>query len=101
MSDLRARISGVSIGGLLSAEGESVGLHAWIEKVDFERMICDGSVLAQKLIEPLFGDGAGARRIHITAAIVSGRNISRLDGSVSAPTATSRSKCSSVCSRLR
>jgi hypothetical protein len=36
-------------------------------------MVCDGSALAQKLIEPLFGDGAGARRIHITAVIVSGR----------------------------
>ena len=57
----------------MSAEGESVGLHAGIEEFDFEGAIRDRAVLPDQLIEPLPIDGALAVGIGVGAMVGAGR----------------------------
>jgi len=57
----------------VSAEGEGVGLDARIEEADLERMIGDGTILPNKLVEPLPGHDALAVGIDIGAMAVARR----------------------------
>jgi len=57
----------------VSAEGEGVGLDARIEEADLERMIGDGTILPNKLVEPLPHHDALAVGIDIGAMAVAGQ----------------------------
>ena len=50
-----------------SAEGESKGLHARIEKLDLEQAIGDGLGLADQLIQSLFADRTDALVVDVDA----------------------------------
>jgi hypothetical protein len=58
----------------LSPEGEGVGLDAWFEKADLERVISDRPILANKLVEPLLVYDALAVGIDIDAMTFFGRH---------------------------
>src|SRR6266545_4716749 len=47
------------------AEGERIGLHAPIEKLDLEQSISDGVRLSDQLIQPLFGHRAVALLVNV------------------------------------
>jgi hypothetical protein len=47
------------------AEGESVGLHGWIEKSNLERPVSDCAALPHELIESLLGHAAVAGGIPV------------------------------------
>src|ERR1700722_18864683 len=57
-----------------SPEGESEGLHAGIEKLDFEGAVGDRTVLPDELIEALLVDHALAVGIDVRAVIGAGRH---------------------------
>src|SRR5271170_7501369 len=59
--------SGRGIGPSLSAEREREGLHAWIEKLDPERVVADDAVLPHELIEALSLHHAHALGIDVGA----------------------------------
>ena len=57
-----------------SPESEGVGLDARIEEADLERMIGDGTILPNKLVEPLPHHDTLAVGIDIGAMAVAGRH---------------------------
>src|SRR5690349_2041671 len=50
-----------------SAERKRIRLYTRIEELDLEQTIRDGHRLSDQLIEPLFGHGAVALIVHVTA----------------------------------
>jgi hypothetical protein len=56
-----------------SAKGESVGLHAQIEKLNFKGVIEDGAALANKLIGQICVDDVAAVRLGIGSMVCAGR----------------------------
>src|SRR5919204_316151 len=47
------------------AEGEGVGVDAWVEESDLEGALADRAGLADELVQPWFGDSAGALVVHV------------------------------------
>ena len=49
------------------AEGEGVGLDAWVEEGDLEGALADRAGLADELVQPRVGDGAVALVVGVGA----------------------------------